>query len=82
MSILQLVFCIVYTCLLTCEFSILHVEDMFISQFILIISEMVPNCSVLSGMQHSDENTFSLTKTNLTNILNNYLEDTAEFLKK
>lgn len=37
------VFCIVYSCLLTGEFSIWHMQDMFISQFISIISEMVPN---------------------------------------
>jgi hypothetical protein len=55
-------------------------EGMFISQFILIISEMVPNCSILSALKDSDENTFSLTKTNITIILNNCLEDTAAHL--
>ena len=55
-------------------------ESMFISQFIMIISEMFPICSVLSGVKVSDENTFSLTKTNKTNILNNCLEATASHL--
>jgi len=70
----------VYNCLPTCEFSIGHMEGMFISQLILIISEMVPNCSILSALKGSYENTFSLTKTNKTIILNNCLEDTASHL--
>jgi hypothetical protein len=55
-------------------------EGMFISQFILIVSEMVPNSYVLSALKDSDENTFSLAKTHVTIILNNYLEDTASHL--
>jgi hypothetical protein len=38
---------------------------------------MFPKCSVLSGVKDNDENMFSLTKTNKTNILNNYLEATV-----
>ena len=52
-------------------------EIIFISQFILIISEKVASCSVLSSMKDNDENMLSLTNTNITNILNNYLEDTS-----